>query len=416
MKKRELMAKGTHIILAIGAVFITISMIRFPETAFEGAQDGLNIWWNVVFPALLPFFIGAELLMGLGVVRFMGTLLQPIMRPVFNVPGVGSFVMAVGLASGFPLGSILTAKIRRENLCSKTEAERLICFTNTADPLFMFGAVAVGMLKNPYLGTIIAIAHYLSSFSIGLIMRFYKRNNGDITFEEKEQENIIIRAFRSMFDAKRSDGRPFGQLMGDAIKNSINTLLLIGGFIILFSVLINILEIIGFIEILSSLLYAIFSPMGAQKEIITSFINGFFEVSLGCEKAASLPDHISLTSKLMAVSAIIAWSGISVHAQVASITSDTDISILPFIVARFLHGFLAALYTFPVSRMLLYPPDYPVIANGTLITQVETWEVNTWLLSTGLFSITLILLTAITSLSLIFYLVLRGFKLKSFKV
>ncbi len=415
MKTNNAKHKSFHLITASIAVFVTISMIIFPETAFDGALDGLTIWWNVVFPALLPFFIGAEILMGLGVVRFMGTLLQPIMKPLFNVPGVGSFVMAVGLASGFPLGSILTAKIRRQNLCTKTEAERLICFTNTADPLFMFGAVAVGMLKDPYLGTIIAIAHYLSSFTVGILMRFYKKNNDDITYEERKQDNIIVRAFNSMFEAKRSDGRPFGQLMGDAIKNSINTLLLIGGFIILFSVIINIFEIIGFMGIVNSILYKIFSPVGAHPEIIDSFINGFFEVSLGCETAGSLPDYIPLTSKLMAISAIIAWSGISVHAQVASITSDTDINITPFIYARFLHGLLGAIYTIPVSGWLLDESYYPVLADQ-VITSSAPWDINIWFLSSGWFMIIITILSIITAVTLLLYLIYHGIKFNLFKI
>ena len=409
--------KSFHFIIASIAVFITISMVLYPETAFDGAYDGLTIWWNVVFPALLPFFISAEILMGLGVVRFMGTLLQPIMRPVFNVPGVGSFVMAVGLASGFPLGSILTAKIRREKLCTKTEAERLICFTNTADPLFMFGAVAVGMLKNPYLGTIIAIAHYLSSFSVGLLMRFYKKNSTDVTPEEKKHENIIVRAFKSMFEAKKSDGRPFGQLMGDAIKNSINTLLLIGGFIILFSVIINILDIIGITRIINTILYSIFHPLGARPEIINSFINGFFEVSLGCEKAGTLPGHIPLTSKLMAISAIIAWSGISVHAQVASITSDTDINIIPFICARIIHGFLAAIYTIPVARALLDKSDQPVIASESIVrAPTEMSFLDTWTFSLSWFGLISIIIGISLAVLIIIYLLINGTKLKSFKI
>ena len=96
---------------------------------------------------LLPFFVFSHVLIGLGVVHFLGVLLEPIMRPLFNVPGTGSFVLAMGLASGFPLGAVLTNKLRQDRLCSKVEAERLLSFTNTADPLFMFGAVAVGMLS-----------------------------------------------------------------------------------------------------------------------------------------------------------------------------------------------------------------------------------------------------------------------------
>lgn len=103
-------------VLAFIAVSLTISMVLYPEDAFKSAVNGLKIWWDIVFPALLPFFIGSEILMGLGVVHFMGVLMEPFMRPVFNLPGVGSFVMAMGLASGYPIGAILTARMRQQNL------------------------------------------------------------------------------------------------------------------------------------------------------------------------------------------------------------------------------------------------------------------------------------------------------------
>ena len=162
--------------LAIIAVIITVSVIIYPDIAFDAAIEGLDLWFNIVFPALLPFFIGSQLLMGLGVVHFMGILLEPFMRPLFNVPGTGSFVLAMGLASGYPIGAMLTGKLRKQNLLNKAEAERLISFTNTADPLFMVGAVAIGMFHNQSLGSIISISHYMSCLILGLMLRFYKFN------------------------------------------------------------------------------------------------------------------------------------------------------------------------------------------------------------------------------------------------
>ncbi len=66
------------------------------------------------------------------------------MRPLFRVPGVGGFVWAMGLASGNPAGAKLTARLRKENKVNRIEAERLVSFTNSANPLFIFGAIAVG--------------------------------------------------------------------------------------------------------------------------------------------------------------------------------------------------------------------------------------------------------------------------------
>src|SRR5690606_36322375 len=130
---------------------------------------GLNIWWEIVFPSLLPFFIISELLIGFGVVKFIGVLLEPLMRPLFRVPGVGGFVWAMSMASGSPSGAKLTARLRKEGQLTKTEAERLASFTNSSNPLFIFGAVAVGFFHNPHLGIILALAHYLGIISVGLI-------------------------------------------------------------------------------------------------------------------------------------------------------------------------------------------------------------------------------------------------------
>ena len=93
--------KAYQLLLPALAVIITISIVRFPDEAFKSALDGLDVWFTIVLPALLPFFIGSQLLMGLGVVHFMGVLLEPFMRPLFNVLTQDLFIMAMGLASGY---------------------------------------------------------------------------------------------------------------------------------------------------------------------------------------------------------------------------------------------------------------------------------------------------------------------------
>jgi len=86
--------------LPVLATALVIAMVAYPEAAFRSAVRGLLLWWEVVFPALLPFFVGGQLLMGLGVVAFVGVLLEPLMRPLFNLPGVGGFVTAMGAGVG----------------------------------------------------------------------------------------------------------------------------------------------------------------------------------------------------------------------------------------------------------------------------------------------------------------------------
>ncbi|MGI5876646.1 MAG: sporulation integral membrane protein YlbJ [Dethiobacteria bacterium] len=360
---------------ALVAVFLTLTIVLHPEEAFKASLNGLAIWWNIVFPALLPFFIIAQLLIGLGVVHFLGVLLEPIMRPIFNVPGAGSFVMAMGLASGFPIGAVLTAELRQKNLCNKIEAERLVSFVNTADPLFMCGAVGVGMLHAPETGLIIVMAHYISTLTVGLLMRFYKaredKNKNNNGRETKEGRKMFSRALNALIKARKEDNRPIGQLLGDSVMSSFNTLLLVGGFIMLFAVIIKMMDLLGIVGFLSSILSYILGFVGLHKPLASAFISGFFEIDLGCQMASTV--NVPLEQKIIAISAIIAWSGLSVHAQVASIIGSTDISIIPYSAARLLHMLLAAVYSFlflgPL-KILFSKTTIPVFLNtiprGTL--------------------------------------------------
>jgi len=44
---------------ALIAVLLTIGMFQYPKEAFDASLNGLAVWWHIVFPALLPFFIFA---------------------------------------------------------------------------------------------------------------------------------------------------------------------------------------------------------------------------------------------------------------------------------------------------------------------------------------------------------------------
>lgn len=344
--------------MAVVAVAVIVFMVIFSKVAFEAAVSGLRVWWDIVFPALLPFFIGSEILMGLGVVHFMGVLLEPVMRPAFNVPGAGSFVLAMGLASGYPIGSILTARLRRQEMVNKVEGERLMSFTNTADPLFMSGAVAVGMFGVPAAGGLIIAAHYLSSVALGFILRFWGRgpaNGRRAATAERTPRPSLRRALDALAQAREKDGRPFGQVMGDAVRNSVNTLLVIGGFIILFSVIISILDMAGVVRAVCTALGPLLKVVGLDPALGRSLVSGTLEITIGTQAASRTA--ASLMDRLVVAGAIIAWSGLSVHAQVAAMTQGTDLNVGVYVVSRVLHAVLAA----AITALL-----WPLFAHGHL--------------------------------------------------
>jgi len=327
-------------------------MICQPKEVFTGASLGTKTWLNIVFPSLLPFFIASELLMSFGLVGFLGVLTEPLMRPLFNVPGSGSFVLCIGYTSGYPIGAMVTARLRSQKLCTRVEAERLMSFTNNSSPLFMIVAISVGMFNRPELAAVIAGAHYLSNLTLGLVLRFYRLNDTEVLPAQgmPSPGGIFARAAKELYRHWDKEDRPLGRIIGDAVSNAIQNLLKIGGFIILFAVLIRLFNSAGIIDRLASLLGVILLPLGFSHELLPSLASGFFEMTIGSKIASESP--ASLIQQVMAAGMILAWSGLSVHAQVAAMISGTDIRMTPFVISRAAHAALAALYTIILFKPL----------------------------------------------------------------
>lgn len=347
-----LKSKSKTVLLATSVTMMAVGLIIFPQESFEASKGGLNIWWTIVFPSLLPFLIFSELLISFGVVRFIGVMLEPFMRPLFRVPGVGGFVWAMGLASGFPAGAKFTVRLRQEEQLTRIEAERLVCFTNSSNPLFLFVAVAVGFFHNPHLGIILALSHYLGNICVGIIMRFYRWK------EEKSHAKIMTKlpsirqAFGQMHRTRIKETRPFGSLLGDAVLSSIQTLLMIGGFIILFSVVNKLLFHMNITGLLASGVGGILHIFNFPDSLSLPFISGMFEMTLG-SKLTSTVEEATLFQQTVMTSFILAFNGFSIQAQVASIIAATDIRFTPFFLARIAHGLLASIIT-----ILLWEPFY----------------------------------------------------------
>ena len=230
--------KITFVVSSLAVIIFIVLLIEYPKVSKESALAGVKLWLGTVFPSLLPFFIGSELLMQYGIVDFIGDLLEPVMRPIFNVPGAGSFAMAMGFTSGYPMGAKVISRLREQKLCTKTEAERLMSFCNNSGPLFMIGAVGTGMLKNPSIGYFIIIANYLGAISVGLLFRYYKKSDDKKRYEYPN----LKKAFDNMVSIRKADKRTFGEILSDSINESVKTILMIGGYIIFFSVIINLLN------------------------------------------------------------------------------------------------------------------------------------------------------------------------------
>lgn len=345
-------SKLKTILLAISISLVAFGLIFFPKESLDASRRGLEMWWEVVFPSLLPFFIVSELLIGYGVVKFIGILLEPLMRPLFKVPGVGGVVWAMGMASGFPAGAKITARLRQEKQLTAIEAERLVSFTNSSNPLFIFGAISVGFFNNANIGILLALSHHLGNFCVGLLMRFHGKHDSEYHPAKKKVIFSLKEAFYSLHETRINNRRPIGKMLGDAVISSIHTLLMIGGFIILFSVFNRLLYIVNITEVVSIFISYILSLFQISSELALPLFSGIFEITLGSQLTSQV-ESVDLFYKVVITSFILAFSGFSVQAQVASILAETDIRFQPFFIARIMQGIFSSIFTY-----LLWEPLY----------------------------------------------------------
>ena len=95
-------------------IIIFFLMLFFPQTAICGASLGLMLWFQTVLPVLLPFLILTALLLKSNGFFLISRLVRPILRPLFGISDYGSFALLVGFLCGYPMGSKVTADLKRE--------------------------------------------------------------------------------------------------------------------------------------------------------------------------------------------------------------------------------------------------------------------------------------------------------------
>ena len=325
-------------------LFLVASIIIFPKDSVDAALEGVNIWLFVIIPSFFPFFIGSELLIHSGLLDFIGTVLEPIMYPLFRIPGKGSFVFAMSVTSGYPIGASLVSELRHKNSIGRDEAQRLLALSSTSGPLFIIGAVSIGMLENATVGTLLSLAHYMGAITVGLIFRYYgSSDNLQASRDKKNKASYIKRSFKSLINLKNKKLSSISNLMSNAIEKSFKSLFMVGGFIIIYSVIIEILNITNIIPQVSYLINSLL-PINLNMELTNSLFAGLIELTNGCKDISTL--SVDLITKLCIISFLIGWGGLSVHSQAMSFLSKTDISTRVYFISKVLHGVISSFYTY----------------------------------------------------------------------
>jgi sporulation integral membrane protein YlbJ len=346
--------------LAMLTAILVLSILFFPERAFQSSLGGLTIWWTIVFPSMLPFLMLSEMMSGFGAVRGLGTMLEPLMRFMFRLPGHSGWAIAIGAVTGMPAGAEAAGKLRRENLVSREEGERLLALSHVASPFFILTVIGAGFLHNVATGVVIAIVHYVSAIGTVLLLRFFWRGTDSATLAptpllanrkaKDARKPIIVRALSDMHHARLEDGRSFGKLLGDSVSGAIQSLMMIGGTMIVFSVMLGVMDTVGIARLLSEAVAMAVPNMPSPVESIKSGLSGLLEVHVGTYLLGQPRLPASVTAAL--IGAALAWSGLAVHLQVQTAIRHTDLRYRYFLLSRIVHAGLSFVLTLLLWRPL----------------------------------------------------------------
>lgn len=317
---------NTNNLLKGVVIGFTFFLLFYSNSNIKAVNKALNLFLNKVFPSLFPFFIAIDLLSHTDVITMLNHLLSPFMNKVFNVSGSGSFPFIMGLISGYPTGAKIISNFRKNNICSKNDCEKLLAYTNNSGPLFILGTVGSGFFLSNEIGYLLLITHILASITVGIIFRNYRSTNN------RSVENTVTELSFNNFSA----------ILSNSIFSSLKTCGMILGFIIFFALIINIL--------LTSRILHIFNFLPFS-DWITGCLISSLEITNGLNFISSIScKNISLN--LIFSAFFLGYGGLSVLLQVYSIISETDLSIKPYVVGKFLHGLIASFYTFVLISFL----------------------------------------------------------------
>ena len=294
-------------------IIISILVLINSNIVINSIIYSTKIFNNKIFPSLFPFFILSELLINYGFIEFSSILFKPLMN-LFKINSNCSFIFVMSMISGFPSSAKYTKDLYDKKYINSLEATKVLTFTHFSNPLFILGFIS--LILNKKIGLYILIIHYLTNIIIGLIFR--KIIKTDINTNNKINNNYQC----------------FSNVLSNSNINGFKTLFLILETMIVFLTITNLInKYIG----LNPLLKGIF--------------NGTLEMTGGINTISNI--NISLKLKSTLIGMILSFGGISVHMQIKSIISNTDIKYYPYLVARILHSALTGLIIFNLYDLII---------------------------------------------------------------
>ena len=196
-------------------------MLLFSSDVFEGAKSGLLLWFLTVLPTLFPFLLISRLLLDSCACSLLNGFFGPLISRLFDISAQGSFAVIVGFLCGYPMGAKITADLLLAGQITKSEASYLLSFCNNTSPAFLVSFIVLGYFQDSKLILPSVLILYGTPVLLSFFFRMKNYTNKSFFFEKSDPPSCSLDA---------------------CLTDSSEAIVKVGGYIILFSVLLNLLK------------------------------------------------------------------------------------------------------------------------------------------------------------------------------
>lgn len=273
-----------QIAIAFITLLVPAMMLMHTGELRDSTIRALTLCATTVIPSLFPFVVANEFFTWSGAAETLGRPLSGIMRRAFGLSGACASAILTGLVCGFPSGAACAFGLCLMGSCTADEAERCAAIASVASPAFAFGGIGGAMLGDVRLGVLAWCSNVAVSLAAGFILKLGVKlgGNGNSTH------------------VATADREPFS--LAAIISSSALIMLKICAFITVFAVAADAAGMVA-------------DMLGADGTI-GALVRGIFELTAATDYAARC---LPARSAAVAAAAIMGWSGLSVHMQIASL-------------------------------------------------------------------------------------------------
>ncbi len=259
----------------------------------------------------------------------MAKSFSPITQKLYNTSGISGYIYLMSILSGYPVGAKITSELIKNKQIDLGQAHRIICFTSTSGPLFILGTVAIGMFNNQIIGYIIIFSHFVGALLNGLLYRKYMitypiQNVSPLNFNQKN-------------------------LLEDIMYNSIKSILIVGGYVCMFFMIITILNHYNILYGLNAILCKIIPNLHIST--INAITNGVIELTKGCLDLSALNLPLNIVTPML--SGLISFGGISIFLQAATFLKDAGINLKFYFKQKITHSIISVFISILLCSILI---------------------------------------------------------------